>query len=343
MSKTADPKIPVLSLFCGAGGLDSGFVDVGFRPVRAYDHNAAAVSTYNRNIPGKIARIADLSDPSERAVNSILDDLPEAPRGVIGGPPCQGFSYGNTRAKPDDPRNLLVHSYAEIIERACRRFPIEFFVFENVAGLKSSRHADRLARLTGRLDEIGFKVVQGRLDAKSFGAPQKRNRLFLVGFSHRLHPGKEFVFPSPSMRKERVVAGAIAGLPDPAYFRRGMKPEEIPFHPNHWTSPPNSSRFATGEFGGCGQSFRRLEWDKPSWTVAYGNREIHVHPDGRRRLSILEAMLLQTFARPWVFEGNFSEQVQQVSNAVPPCVARAVARAIRAQLFGEAARTAGGK
>jgi DNA (cytosine-5)-methyltransferase 1 len=343
MTKTAGPKIPLLSLFCGAGGLDSGFVDAGFRPVRAYDHSSAAVSTYNRNIPGKVARIADLSDPTEQALSFLLDGLQQAPRGVIGGPPCQGFSYGNTRAKLDDPRNLLVHSYAEIIEGACRRFPIEFFVLENVAGLKSSRHADRLARLMDRLDEIGFNVVQGRLDAKEFGAPQKRIRLFLVGISRRFQPGKEFVFPSPTTRKERVVAAAIAELPEPTFFRRGMKPEEIEFHPNHWTSPPNSTRFTTGEFGGAGQSFRQLEWDKPSWTVAYGNREIHVHPDGRRRLSILEAMLLQTFARRWVFKGNFSEQVQQVSNAVPPCVARAVARAIRAQLFNAASGSTGDK
>ena len=111
-----------------------------------------------------------------------------------------------------------------------------------------------------------------------------------------------------------------------------MRPEEIGYHPNHWTSPPCSAKFQTQDFGD-GRSFRRLDWDTPSWTVAYGNREIHIHPSGQRRLSVLEAMLLQSFPKKFVITGNFCEQVTQVSNAVPPRVARAVASAIRKQLF----------
>ena len=79
----------------------------------------------------------------------------------------------------------------------------------------------------------------------------------------------------------------------------------------------------------AGRSFRRLEWDKPSPTVAYGHREIHVHPDGRRRLSIFEAMRLQGFPTDFVLEGTFSSQVEQVSNAVPPPLAEALATAIK--------------
>ena len=63
--------------------------------------------------------------------------------------------------------------------------------------------------------------------------------------------------------------------------------------------------------------------------MAYGNREIHIHPDGTRRLTVLEAMLLQGFPKTYVFHGNFSEQVVQVSNAVPPPVAFALARTLR--------------
>jgi DNA (cytosine-5)-methyltransferase 1 len=95
---------------------------------------------------------------------------------------------------------------------------------------------------------------------------------------------------------------------------------------------PRSHRFKTGEFGD-GRSFRKLNWNEPSPTVAYGHREIHVHPDGKRRLSIYEAMLLQGFPeKKFELAGTLSEQVTQVSNAVPPPVAGAIAKTIRATL-----------
>lgn len=131
-----------------------------------------------------------------------------------------------------------------------------------------------------------------------------------------------------------TVRSVIADLPEPAFFSRTIKRSEIPFHENHWTMRPVSIRFSQpGGANRSGRSFRRLEWDKPSPTVAYGHREIHVHPDGRRRLSIFEAMLLQGFPPDFVLEGTLSAQVEQVSNAVPPPLAESLATAIRKALF----------
>lgn len=96
---------------------------------------------------------------------------------------------------------------------------------------------------------------------------------------------------------------------------------------------PVSKRFhQPGGADRAGRSFRRLEWDKPSPTVAYGHREIHVHPEGRRRLSIYEAMLLQGFPEEFVLEGTLSSQVEQVSNAVPPPLAQSLATAIKSAM-----------
>ena len=121
---------------------------------------------------------------------------------------------------------------------------------------------------------------------------------------------------------------AIAGLPEPVFFARGMTAKDIPFHPNHWTMMPRSPKLTT-QVPTDGRSFRRLLWDEESPTVAYGNREIHVHPDGGRRLSVHEAMLLQGFPPQYRLWGNFSQQITQVSNAVPPPVAKALARGIQ--------------
>ena len=130
---------------------------------------------------------------------------------------------------------------------------------------------------------------------------------------------------------------AIEGLPEPAYFSRGMTAKDIPFHRNHWTMMPKSPKLLAGT-STDGRSFRRLLWDDESPTVAYGNREIHVHPDGGRRLSVHEAMLLQGFPRQYRLCGNFSQQITQVSNAVPPPVARALARTIRGVILASRAR-----
>jgi DNA (cytosine-5)-methyltransferase 1 len=96
---------------------------------------------------------------------------------------------------------------------------------------------------------------------------------------------------------------------------------------------PKSHRFLspTAE-SGEGRSFRRLNWDAASPTIAFGHREIHVHPNGHRRLSIYEAMLLQGFPADFVLEGNLSEQVEQVSNAVPPPLARSIALAVKSAI-----------
>ena len=80
------------------------------------------------------------------------------------------------------------------------------------------------------------------------------------------------------------------------------------------------------------RSFIKLGWDKPSRTVAYGHREIHIHPNGHRRLSIYEAMRLQGFPLEYQLTGTLSEQVTQISNAVPPPVAESIAKSLRTLL-----------
>ena len=181
-----------------------------------------------------------------------------------------------------------------------------------------------------RLGKAGFHVFCGQLNASDFSVPQRRRRLFLVGFNSKLYPDLRFEFPS-QVGARCTVSDAISGLPLPAFFDRSLTPESIPFHPNHWTMVPKSKKFTSGK-PSDGRSFKRLQWDDVSPTVAYGNREVHVHPDGGRRLSVLEAMLLQGFPREYTLTGSLSAQITQISNAVPPPVAEAIARKIKSIL-----------
>ncbi len=190
-------------------------------------------------------------------------------------------------------------------------------------GLMTPKHASRFDSIRKAFRQAGFNLFYHDLDAQEFGVPQLRRRLFLVGLNKKTFPNTEFIFPAGHVRKV-TVRDTIAGLPEPVYFERGLKPTDIAYHPNHWTMMPKSKKFQT-KTSTDGRSFRRLEWDKVSPTVAYGNREIHVHPDGGRRLSVHEAMLLQGFPPTYRLTGNFSQQITQVSNAVPPPVAQVLA------------------
>lgn len=322
-------NIPIISLFCGAGGLDLGFRRERFKVLVACDKSDTAINSYNLNTLSKVGRLADLATVTGGRILELINETApgKAPAGIIGGPPCQGFSRGNVCADPRDPRNVLPFKYAEIVAELNKRNELRFFVFENVMGLITERHAPRFRRILSAFRKAGFHVFHHTLNARSFGVAQNRSRLFIVGLNATLFPDVEFEFPK-GRETRRCVRDAIAGLPPPAYFVRGMTSKDVPHHPNHWTMMPKSEKFKTGATAD-GRSFRRLAWDKESPTVAYGNREIHVHPDGGRRLSVHEAMLLQGFPACYRLTGTLSAQVTQVSNAVPPPVAQALARAIR--------------
>jgi DNA (cytosine-5)-methyltransferase 1 len=134
-----------------------------------------------------------------------------------------------------------------------------------------------------------------------------------------------------------TVRNVLSKLPEPTQFKSGLVADDIPFHPNHWCMVPRSKKFFSGELTeGYAEkrSFRTLSWDKPSYTVSYGNREVHVHPNGHRRLSMREALILQGFPEEYVLNGTLSSQVTQISEAVPPPLAYAIASALRDQLEG---------
>jgi DNA (cytosine-5)-methyltransferase 1 len=325
------PKI--VSLFSGGGGLDLGFSDAGFSLAYAVDHSQAAVETHHHNFPRVKAVAADLVELGPSGVIEHLDALvePGAPIGVIGGPPCQGFSRANNGSVASDPRNELPMLYLSIVEALQRKYDVQFVLFENVLGLRDAKHAIAFQSIVSKLKKLGLHPRVDEFSALDFGVPQTRNRVIIAGFTEAQRSAA--FAPRRSPRKELSVQAAIGGLPEPAFFTRGLAVSSIPHHPNHWTMRPVSRRFAKpDELRSVGRTFRRLEWEKPSPTVAYGHREIHVHPDGHRRLSIFEAMLLQGFPKSFVLKGTLSAQVEQVSNAVPPPLAKALALAVKSAL-----------
>ncbi len=325
------PKI--VSLFSGAGGLDLGFRDAGFQLAFAADKSSAAIQTHRRNFKGTSSITADLEELGPDGVLEQLNGLliPGESIGVIGGPPCQGFSRANTGSAPNDPRNLLPLLYLQVVEALQGLYEVEFVLFENVLGIRDAKHSVIFHGILSKFEEIGLTADATEYSSLDYGVAQTRNRVIISGFRDDV-VARGFQ-PAKIEANDLTVRSVIGSLPEPVYFSRILAKSDIPHHENHWTMRPVSKRFSQpGGANRAGRSFRRLEWDKPSPTVAYGHREIHVHPDGHRRLSIYEAMLLQGFPSDFVLEGTLSAQVEQVSNAVPPPLAQSLALAIKSAM-----------
>jgi DNA (cytosine-5)-methyltransferase 1 len=327
-------KWPVLSLFSGAGGLDLGFEQAGFAPLVAIDIEEAAVEThaYNRQESrGRTFQRNLATMASQELIHMWIDVAGnERPIGITGGPPCQAFSVSNVHQKEDDPRLILPDVYASIIWAFNQQFGLDFFVFENVPGLLGRKHRPRYEHFKIQCQDAGFRISEKVVDAARFGVPQYRPRVIVVGINSERYPNVKMDIPEGEQAPVPIDI-AIKGLPEPVHFRRGLSRDGIPYHPNHLCLAPRSRKFHDGSLKpGCaiGRSFRALKWGEPSWTVAYGHREVHVHPDCHRRLSIFEAMRLQGFPDWYELRGTLSQQIALVSDAVPPPVGKAIGAAI---------------
>ena len=326
----ATGRWPVLSLFSGAGGLDQGFMQAGFQPVLAIDINPAAVATYGRNHPSTKTTCMDLATTDPATILDLWKDNAGGakPVGIIGGPPCQAFSASNVHQAENDPRRELLDNYARIVNSFTERYAIDFFVIENVPGLMHNKHKPLFDEFLHSVGESKFEVTSNVLDAGTFGVAQHRKRLIAVGVNRNRYPDTDLQLLEGSCDPPPTVRSVIKDLPEPAFCAKGLAREDVPYHPNHVAMVPRSSRFTNGSLStgnSRGLSFKVLSWDGPSYTVAYGHKEVHVHPNCHRRLSVYEAMLLQGFSHSYELKGTFTEQVRLISDAVPPPLAEGIA------------------
>ena len=238
-----DKAPPLLSLFCGVGGLDEGFKQAGFKAALAFDNDDECVRAFNANHGN--AYVRDVTELTLEELDS-LNGGEFRPVGIIGGPPCQSFSVSNVHQKDDDPRHQLPESYARLLKKLNERNPISFFLFENVPGLLGKRHIDRYLRFKKMFQKAGFEVHEELLDAKYYGVPQERQRIFIVGINRDLHPDCEWITPKPET-KIKTVRETIEGLPEPIYNERGLNPDTFPVHQNHWCLVPRSKKFVNAD------------------------------------------------------------------------------------------------
>lgn len=184
-----------LSLFCGCGGFDLGFVQSGFNCIGAYDFDSAAVNAYNANFSTK-ATLQDLSKGIPQMSNELNVDV------VIAGPPCQGFSTVGKRIL-DDPRNHLLLTAGDI---AVKLKP-KVFVLENVRGVISGKHHQYWKNLKFMLHNNGYHTADFLVDSEQLGLPQMRKRMILISWNT-----SEKWIPEDVSNKRQVLGDVLANI-----------------------------------------------------------------------------------------------------------------------------------
>ena len=201
---TSRPK--AIDLFCGAGGMSLGFEQAGVEVIAAFDVEQRNVDTYSANFRDTPASVVDLSITTAEQVREVAGLCGELDI-LFGGPPCQGFSIGGHR-RVGDPRNSLVLTFARLLAELSPRY----FVMENVNGFMSHYAKATRESFLDTIKRAGYGLVAPIqiLNAADYGVPQRRKRVFVLGFREGESPPS---YPMPS-KGQACVRDAISDLPE---------------------------------------------------------------------------------------------------------------------------------
>lgn len=355
-----------VDIFSGAGGLSLGAEMAGFDIRLAIEKDKCAADTYRKNHKGTLLIEGDIHDIDPLKYLSLQPG--ENVTIVFGGPPCQGFSTSNTMTRNMmNPNNSLFEEFVRFVDI----LQPEWFLFENVEGFVHFENGKILNKVEECFREMGYVVISSVLWASDYGVPQRRNRFFMVG--NRL--GVDFEFPDP-IGTTITVEEAIGDLPDLAngqmdvslsykipsrqastyaqLMRRESKRstqnfvsrnkdyviERYKYIPQgeNWRAIPSELMQNYANTANCHSGiYKRLKADEPSIVISNYRKNMLIHPTQDRGLSVREAARLQSFPDTFVFSGSLMHIQQQIGNAVPPLLAKAVFEKILR--YGQAVQT----
>ena len=344
-----------VDLFAGAGGMSLGAESAGVTVVAAVESRASACLTYALNHPSTTVIQSDI-----RQVLTVDPKAGSAEVVVFGGPPCQGFSTSNQRTRNEtNPGNWLFVEFFRIVEAVGP----QWVVIENVAGILQTAEGMFVKAYREGLGKLGYRLSEGVLDAADFGVPQRRSRFFVIGARDR----PPLDLPRCGKTKPVTVADAISDLPvlqngasvdELGYgtppcsnyarqLRRGLarctghlvsrNADSIvgryPYIPQggNWRDIPEALMDSYADRTRCHTGiYRRLVASERSVVIGNFRKNMLIHPTQDRGLSVREAARLQSFPDTYTFTGTIGLQQKQVGNAVPPRLAQAVFKQIRA-------------
>jgi DNA (cytosine-5)-methyltransferase 1 len=363
---TTDPctqvvqKPLIFSFFTGAGFLDLGFEKAGFAIgyvnevhapfVEAYKYSRAKLKLPQPEHGFYEGDVADCLHGEEASkLGQYVKSAIASDRvvGFVGGPPCPDFSVGGKNRGATGENGKLSQTYIELI---CKHKP-NFFVFENVKGLyRTSKHREFFDGLKVKLTANGYRCTERLINAIEYGAPQDRERIILIGvlgkkssvdlnlfnwFGHTKYAQSEaFHFPWPDAQTISKNRTQPTGIPVALTVKYWFDKNDVERHPNasHQFKPrAGLERFKTVDEGDDSKkSYKRLHRWRYSPTAAYGNNEVHIHPWLARRISVAEALALQSLPKAFELPASMtlSNMFKTVGNGVPYLAALGLAKTI---------------
>jgi len=355
----------LISLYSGCGGSAYGFKVAGFDVKYLNDNNQDAVKSLKKNFPGVTVDPVNIRN-KEKTIK-FWEQIEEIDV-IEGGFPCQGFSLAGPR-KIDDPRNDL-YNY---LKEAIRQGNPKFFVAENVKGFVSigekghfQTYIDGELNLGKVADAIvtdlenagkGYKVDCRILNAKDYGLPQDRKRIFIVGVRKDIAKDFEFKWPGETHGTE--------SNPYTSMEEFGVK--DIPLKKSETFMEAKGKR--KDYFGSRYMSRNRIKkWDEVSFTIPADASQVPVDPSSEKmwnlkpeevkgikdsdwaefrrihdkdisknliRLSWRRCAAIQGFPPDYEFCGDIKSKYRQIGNAVPPLLMQKVGECIMPYFMGD--------
>lgn len=384
-------KIKFIDLFAGAGGFSLGFEMADLELLLALEKDDWAVETLKANHSSSKILHADITE-QENIQNLVI----QKPDIIIGGPPCQGFSFAGPNSDPNDPRNsLFVHfsKWVNVLQP-------KLFVMENVQGILSRKNSsgEKISNIIKKtFEEIGYHIDVWILQAAEYGVPQNRKRVFfvgnLMGLSIPPPPITHYyngTTPKNIDLKPAVTIGeAILDLPtilagggseiqnydiDPTteyqiwartnskfvfnhiamahtsriverfkLVQQGSSIDEVP-HKLKVRERNGNGSISKNKFN---SNYRHLKSKNISNTIPASFYSSFIHPTIPRNITSREAARIQSFPDYYVFKGKRTlvskkllqklgksyfdrlSQYNQIGNAVPPLLSRAIGLHLR--------------
>lgn len=345
--------LKAISTFSGCGGSSLGYRMAGFKVCAALEFDKEAAETYEANFPGTPILREDVRKVTGADLLKAAGLQPGTLDLLDGSPPCASFStagkrqkdwgkvknYSGQKQRTDD----LFWEFARLVKQTAPRA----FVAENVSGLVKGVAREYCNLILGLLSSQGYRVSMKLLDAAWLGVPQRRQRVFFIGFREDLNIDP--VFPRPLRGPEPTLRDALRGIwtsedaqemvssipPSMVRYLKKMAPgesgdmyfQEVCKDVGRTVDPDKRSWF----------SLSRLQWEKPANTVQASHGRASacqcVHPEENRRLTIPELRRVCSFPDDFKLTGPFHERWERLGRSVPPFVMQAIAAGLAGKLM----------
>jgi len=345
----------IIDLFSGVGGISLGFQQAGFNVLVANEIDKDISESYKKNHPN-IRMINE--DITKLNIETIFEDYKSQTDVIVGGPPCQGFSQKGARKLFDDERNFLFNYFYKVVAFVRP----SYFLMENVPNILSAGNKSFKNEIYNLFEELGYTLDSNVLNAADFGVPQNRRRAFILG---KLDGSLEL---PKKTQKNITINDAISDLaflnsgegklkqsykiPPQSDYQKLMRKNSNVLY-NHVATkhsqvalerlkliPPGKGREMLPEehltksiYSG---TWSRMLEDSQSVTITTRfdtpSSGRFTHPFLDRAITVREAARIQSFPDDFIFFGNKSSQMKQVGNAVPPLLAKEIAKVIMQDL-----------